>query len=375
VGTSRDYKETYKPVTRFLKSITDEEKQVLKNAKKSIERRGKKIKAGLQLRACLPELEKRLNELCLTLYPESSKERYKLIKHLGKVVWGVSKVKTCSHCGGKFFGGPKYCTRSCGTSVGCNSPEWIEAHSGDKNGMRTESGKAAFKKGFLKKYGVDNPLKSSKIKEEMKERSLEKYGVEYNTQRPDVKRSIRRSLLKNYGVINNMQRPEVQAKCVKTWAKNWQHGHHLRDPAMLDRVQRKGFQRRPAILNGKVMMVQGYEPQVLSLLKDRMKKAVVKPSLVPKIFYERGGTTGVSRYYPDAVLELQTGKFVLLEVKSWYTITHKNVLEKAKAAFKFCSDYRNLSYRIAVYEPKTNAITWLNSLPRLEQFLSNHAIV
>ena len=43
------------------------------------------------------------------------------------------------------------------------------------------------KETFMKKYGVDNPLKNDLIKSKIKQTCLDKYGVEHNSQSVDIK--------------------------------------------------------------------------------------------------------------------------------------------------------------------------------------------
>ncbi len=109
-------------------------------------------------------------------------------------------------------------------------------------------------------------------------------------------------------------------------------------------------------------MVQGYEVQVLKALEKRIKRITTEMEDMPEIRYK--GRHWRRRYYPDAILELISGVFLLLEVKSPFTLRKGGVLAKAKAAFAFCSEYSNLNYRIAVYTPK-KPILWLKSMKEL----------
>ena len=74
----------------------------------------------------------------------------------------------------------------------------------------------ATKNAFLKKYGVDSPLKLDEIKEKRKKNNLEKYGVEYTLQLEEVKEKIKKTNLEKYGVEYTLQSEEVKEKVKKT---------------------------------------------------------------------------------------------------------------------------------------------------------------
>lgn len=62
--------------------------------------------------------------------------------------------------------------------------------------------KIKFKQTCFKKYGVDAPMKSSKIKEKSKQVCLEKYGVENISQFFEAKEKYKQTCLEKYGVDN-----------------------------------------------------------------------------------------------------------------------------------------------------------------------------
>ena len=62
--------------------------------------------------------------------------------------------------------------------------------------------KIKFKQTCLEKYGVDAPMKSSKIKEKSKQVCLEKYGVENISQFFETKEKYKQTCLEKYGVDN-----------------------------------------------------------------------------------------------------------------------------------------------------------------------------
>lgn len=87
----------------------------------------------------------------------------------------------------------------------------------------------------LKNYGVDSPLKSSKVKDILKANNLEKYGVENVSQINDIKIKKKQTTLKNYGVENPFQSDEIKEK-IKT-SNNEKYG--VDNPMMSDDIKNK----------------------------------------------------------------------------------------------------------------------------------------
>lgn len=354
---------TYEPVTALLKSISAKDRKAIAAGKASLLHRGKRAyKARPLLKSACPELLLRIEDLCLNLYPDRPKERYALFKHLGRVICFDGEAKCCPTCTKPFFGGKAYCCRSCGTQAAVKSQTWIDAHSGDNNVMRTESGKRSYKRAIVRKYGVDNVRKSVEVQARAVERCQETHGTDWTFQSESVKATIRESLLKEYGVVNNMQRSSVIASCANTWAKNYEDGHPLRDPDIFQRVQSNAYQSKPVVICGKRLMVRGYEFQVLKSLEGRISRVTTTARKMPKLVYQDGDKT--RRYFPDALVETKDGRNILLEVKSEYTLRLEAVEEKAKAAWEFCRQFDNLEYMIAVFTPGSG-IEWIMSLKDL----------
>ena len=69
---------------------------------------------------------------------------------------------------------------------------------------------------WLKKYKVDNPIKSDVIKEKMKKTCLKKYGVEYSFQSENNKQKSKETFLKKYGADCAMHVPEIKEKVIKS---------------------------------------------------------------------------------------------------------------------------------------------------------------
>lgn len=134
--------------------------------------------------------------------------------------------------------------------------------------------------------------------------------------------------------------------------------------SILRKARQSGYERRPVVIHGKELMVQGYEVQVLSELAPSIRRITVEMEKMPEIRYR--GRHYMRRYYPDALIETTSGRNILLEVKSPFTLRRGGVLRKASAAFQFCSQYSNLEYLIALYSPATG-ISWIRSMAELRQ--------
>lgn len=62
----------------------------------------------------------------------------------------------------------------------------------------------------IKKWGVDNPMKSKEIKNKLEESVLNKYGVSNISKSPDIKGKKRETMLLNWGVEYNSQREDIK---------------------------------------------------------------------------------------------------------------------------------------------------------------------
>ena len=127
--------------------------------------------------------------------------------------------------------------------------------------------KLKFKQTCFKKYGVDSPMKSSKIKEKSKQTCLEKYGVEnisqffetkekykqtclekYNVDNPfklektkinshskEAKEKQRKTCLEKYGVENSFQSEEVRQK----YKENYKRKYGVENPFQNEIIKEK----------------------------------------------------------------------------------------------------------------------------------------
>ena len=140
-------------------------------------------------------------------------------------------------------------------------------HCSNKCTQLDDETKIKFKQTCLKKYGVDSPMKSSKIKEKSKQTCLEKYGVEnisqffetkekykqtclekYNVDNPfklektkinshskEAKEKQRKTCLEKYGVENSFQSEEVRQK----YKENYKRKYGVENPFQNEIIKEK----------------------------------------------------------------------------------------------------------------------------------------
>ena len=140
-------------------------------------------------------------------------------------------------------------------------------HCSNKCTQLDDETKIKFKQTCFKKYGVDAPMKSSKIKEKSKQTCLEKYGVEnisqffetkekykqtclekYNVDNPfklektkinshskEAKEKQRKTCLEKYGVENSFQSEEVRQK----YKENYKRKYGVENPFQNEIIKEK----------------------------------------------------------------------------------------------------------------------------------------
>ena len=195
------------------------------------------------------------------------------------------------------------------------------------------------RKGFLKKYGVENISQTPEWKEKVKKTNLERIGVAWNTQSKEFIKKTQNSIKSNI--------LEIIRKRKETYIKNYINLHGVEHPMQIAEIFKrsfyKNFRKKEYVLpSGKIVFVQGYENIVLDELfqKYSENEILIKDDEIEqktgKIFYENEGKT--HRYYPDIFI-ISDNKIV--EVKSNYTYNiSKNInLLKKEACIKLGFDF------------------------------------
>ena len=158
-------------------------------------------------------------------------------KYFNEVKWGqkyynylnnISKPPKCK-CGKslKFYkfskGYSKYCSNKCR--------------------YNDEDLKLKIKKAYLKKYGVDNPLKSKEIQETRKENCLKKYGVEHHSKLKETINKKKETNLKRYGLASNLHHTTTLEKTKKTNIKKYGVEHHSKSKEIKEKKRKTNIKK------------------------------------------------------------------------------------------------------------------------------------
>ena len=215
-------------------------------------------------------------------------------------------------------------------------------HYGTTHHMKNEKFKKQYIKNIINKYGVENVMQNPKIVKKFQKVFFEKYGVYNPMHVPEFVEQIKVSMMKKYGVDNIMYLPEVYEKWVKS-----------------------AWGTKKVIVKGKVLKVQGYEPQVIAYLDliGIIDKITCKRSNMPIIKYTYKNKE--HRYFPDIFIKTSRRNKILIEVKSSFTLTkdYPILKKKFKAAQKVCKS-KNITFWLAVVKKnKVNSTIMLIKNP------------
>lgn len=95
------------------------------------------------------------------------------------------------------------------------------------------------KQKFIENYGVDSPLKSTKIKTKREHTNLNRYGVKHVSHDPNIRNKQKQGLKNKYGFEYTMQIPTIKEKFKQTLLKN----HGVPNLAYLSRCCSKESQK------------------------------------------------------------------------------------------------------------------------------------
>jgi len=204
---------------------------------------------------------------------------------------------------------------------------------GTENPQQNEQVRIKTKKTCLSKYGCEFPLQNSTILDKVKTTNLEKYGVENQFQREDVKENIKLNNLQTYGVSSQLYDLHFKRRTmfIKYGVFNPMQYKLFFNKALKTSAKRKEF----LLPSGKMIFLQGYEPQVLKhLLKSEFTENDFDFDNIPTISYNN------KKYHPDFFIKSEN---LIIEVKSWYTykktlkinLQKKNATINAGYNFKF----------------------------------------
>lgn len=245
---------------------------------------------------------------------------------------GVPVTATCRHCGNptgfnKQSLRPRdWCSAAC-VSRDSKLQEDREATSlanfGETNYAKTAKFKEEYKESCLASLGVSNPSKSKTIRAEKRTRFKEKHGVDYLFQLESFKEESKEKSQEKYGTDYPQQAECVKKQIVVTRRKKYGVDHHMQNAKVLAKTQKSRFTLKQYVASdGKVHWYQGYEDRALRVLDGHPKVLRFETTAsgkVPKVRYTKpNGRT--SKYTADIKVWLKSGKRLLLEVKSAWTL-------------------------------------------------------
>lgn len=243
---------------------------------------------------------------------------------------------------------------------------------------KTSKVKDKIKNSYIEKYGVDHPMKNNEFKEKVKDsvrnnhgvenvskikevkdkkerKNHENYSVDCLFQSDKIKNEIKETLINKYGVTNIMYLDATKDKMKRTFTKRYGVEHPMKNESIIKKVQDSQknsdpYKSKKVTIAGKTIKVQGYEaPALIELEKlGKIKKITTMRKNTPNIRYnDKNNKTRY--YYPDAYIKTYNNNYILLEVKSTYTLYKNMELNKKKfeAAKEHCKG-KNITFILAI---------------------------
>lgn len=202
----------------------------------------------------------------------------------------------------------------------------------------------------IQRYGHANVMQNAEVRQKGQETNMERYKVKNPFQAEEFKDKSKETCKERYGFEFPTQSPEVQLKREETCMDKYGYPSHMQNPEIAERCMKASYYRKEYVFPcGKLVSVQGYEPQALDILVDdgyTSDDLIVAETEVPEIWYNKDGKS--HRYYCDIFIPKENK---IIEVKSSWTVTMEtgNVDEKAQA-----SKQEGFAYEIWVFDGKGN---------------------
>lgn len=195
---------------------------------------------------------------------------------------------------------------------------------GYENAAKNSEVQSRMRKTCLDKYGTVNVFsKDSPFREEAMIKAAqtikEKYGVETSFAVPDILNKRKDTWLQKYGVNHPHQNSKIREKYKKTVLDRWGVDHPMQVAEILDKNIKNAKRSKKFVFpSGKVIMLQGFEPQALEILLNegiQEDQILNRRADMPCIWYSDPNGKK-RRYYPDFYLPHLK---IVVEVKSQYT--------------------------------------------------------
>jgi hypothetical protein len=167
----------------------------------------------------------------------------------------------------------------------------------------------------IKKYGVDIPFKCEEVKKKITETINKKYGVNSPIQNEDIKKKMTETNIQKYGYNNPMQHKEIKNKAISTNIERYGCENPMQNSKISEKQLNSSYRRKEVNTpSGKIITLQGYEPQAYKILLDTYKEHEIVTSRkhVPEIWWnDVNGKT--HRYFVDFYIPKDN---LIIEVKS-----------------------------------------------------------
>lgn len=198
-------------------------------------------------------------------------------------------MNKCKICEKEIQNKRKYCSLSCRN----RDPEIIKkCREGflkkyDKN-MNSINEKR--KETFLKKYGVDHPMKIEKTKEKVKNTNLQKYGVDNVMKVDEIKNKFKKNNLVKYGVENPFQSKEIKEKIKQTNLTKYKVENAAKSTKIKEKIKEKFLEKYGVEILTK-------SPEIKEKInKTNLQKYGVEYPLESKEIREKAKETNLQKY-------------------------------------------------------------------------------
>lgn len=193
--------------------------------------------------------------------------------------------------------------------------------------FKCEEVKQKIKETINKKYGVNSPIQNDDIKKKIIKTNILKYGCENPMQNKEIKNKADETNIKKYGVKNIIQNKDIKNKVKETNIKKYGCENPMQNSTISEKQLNSSYRRKEILTpSGKIITLQGYEPQAYKLLLETYKEEdiISNRNEVPKIWWT--DDNGKShRYFVDFYIPKDK---LMIEIKS--TRTYNLSIQKIK---------------------------------------------
>jgi hypothetical protein len=162
--------------------------------------------------------------------------------------------------------------------------------------------KNRIKQGYLKKYGVENPLQSLEVQEKRKKLFFEKHGVEHQSQLAEVREKRKQTCLKKFGTTTNLLCKDTKNKIKQTNLLKFGVEHNSQSAKIKEKKKQTCLKKFGVEYN-----LQSSDTKE-KIKRTNLIKYGVECSLLNKNVKEKANKTNLKRYgvkNPNSSLEIK----------------------------------------------------------------------